>query len=189
MASFLDISLIGHFSDIFVLLFIFTITYAILLIKGPFGTNKGLNALIALSVSMMFIFSNDLIDIVKNTVPWFILMFIVLIMVLFVTQSIGSTLAPFFKNISTIILIIGILILFVQIGLKFGQDAGPFLGNANGTTTTIDPDNVIAGGDGDVASDSFSQNFGATIFHPKVLALILVMLVSLFAVLMIWYVN
>ena len=183
MASLLDISLLTHFQDVFVILFIFTIVYALLQLKSPFGANKGINAMIAFAVAMIFVFSGDAIDIVKQTVPWYVLILIVLTMAYFVSLSVGSNFTPeLTKNIGTWVLVIGIIIFLINVSLKLGQGAGPFLGNSS-----IDPDTVEAGGTGDVGSGSYSQNFAATIFHPKVLAMILVLIVCLFAVLLIGY--
>ena len=70
----------------------------------------------------------------------------------------------------------------MNVSQKVGQNAGPFLDNS-----TANPDNVVAGGSGDVASGSFNQNLGATLFHPKVLALLLMIVVATFATLWIGY--
>jgi hypothetical protein len=183
MASLLDISLLEHFSDVFVLLFIFTAVYAILMFKQPFGNQKGLNAMMAFAISMVFIFSKDAIAIIKDTVPWFVLMMIVLMMVLLGTKSFGAELLPSLtKNMSVWLFVIGIIILLINIGGRYGQQAGPFLSNSS-----VDPDNVVAGGSGDVGSGDYSQNFGATIFHPKVLAMIMFLLIALFATFLVGY--
>ncbi len=184
MASLLDISLLNYFSDIFVIILIFTATYAILIAKGVFGGDKGLNAAIAFSISIVFIFSKDAITIVKNTVPWFIIMMLVMTLLLLVTKSFGGGWSALInESLGTYILVIGIIILVINIGLSFGQNVGPYLGS-NGT---IDPDNVAMGDSADVASDNFAQNFSATLFHPKVLAMILVIIVSIFSVMLIGY--
>ncbi len=182
MASLLDISLLQHFSDIFVFLFVFSATYAILMVKKPFGDVKGLNALIAFGIAMIFLFSQDAIAVIKETVPWFVIMLIVLMMVLLVTTSIGASIDPtLMRTIGTYVLVIGIIVLVINISMRFGQHAGPYLSNET------NPDIVVAGGSGDVGSGSFAQNFGATLFHPKVLGMLLVIIVCLFAVLMIGY--
>jgi len=183
MASFFDISLLGNFSDIFVILFVFTAAYAILMLKKPFGDFKGVNALLAFAMAMMFIFSQDAIQIIKNTVPWYIILMIALTMTLMVTKSIGGEMpARLMSDIGTWILVIGVIILVINISMSIGQDVGPFLSNE-----TINPDSVTAGGSGDVGSGSFAQNFGATLFHPKVLAMLVVLITALFAVLLVGY--
>ncbi|NTV24142.1 MAG: hypothetical protein HGA85_07295 [Nanoarchaeota archaeon] len=185
MASILDISLIGYFGDIFVLLFIFAAAYAVLLFKQPFGPNAGLNALLAAGMALMFIFSKDAIAVVKDSVPWFVVMMVGLMFVLLVTSSVGAQIpASVMGNLGTYILVIGIIVLVINISQHVGQSAGPYLNNEN-----ITPDQVVAGQSGDVGSGSYTQNFGATLFHPKVLALMLIIIISVFAVLWIGYVG
>jgi len=191
MASLLDISLLNQFSDIFVLLFIFTSVYAILQFKSPFGNVKGLNALLAFSIAIMFIFSQDLIAIVKDTIPWLVLLMVMLMVGTLATKSIGFPMSEgFVTNLGTYVMVLALVIFFINVSLRFGDSAGPYIGGGSGGVgngTTIDPDNVIAGDDGDVATNSYAQNFGATLFHPKVLGLILVLCVALFSVLLIGY--
>jgi len=178
MASLLDITLLNQFSSIFVILFIFTATYAVLSFKGPFGDNKGVNAMLAAMFAMIFIFSEDAIEIIKATIPWYIIMMIALMLIYMTIMSIGANIPNILKtDIGTWVLIISLGILAINISLRIGQTAGPYLGNE-----TINPDQVVAGGPGDVGSQSFSQNFGAVLFHPRVLGLLLVMLSAVFAV-------
>jgi hypothetical protein len=183
MASLFDLSLVSYFSNIFIMLFIFAAIYAVLMFKKPLGDNKGINALIAATVSIIFIFSQDAIDIIKNTVPWFVIIMIALVFILMITQAFGASMpVATMASMGNWILIICIIILVINISYKIGPQAGPYLANGS-----INPDSVVAGTSGDVGSGSFSQNFGATLFHPKVLALILVLIVALFAVLWIGY--
>jgi len=132
---------------------------------------------------MMFIFSKDAVEIIKNTVPWYIIMLVALTMAYFVTISIGAEFTPeLMKTMGTWVLVIGLIILVINIAMRLGQGAGPFLSNES-----IDYDSVVVGEGGDVGSTSYAQNFGATMFHPKVLAMLLVLIVCLFAVLLIGY--
>ncbi|MEM2139358.1 MAG: hypothetical protein QXM96_04370, partial [Candidatus Woesearchaeota archaeon] len=170
MASLLDLSLLNYFSNIFVILFVFAATYAVLMFKNPFQIDKEkmyINAFIAVTLAVLMIFSQDAIDIIKSTVPWYIVMMIGLLFVIIITSSFNASVPETVtKSLGTYILVIAIIILLINVANKLGQQAGPYLnGNA-------DPDNVIANGEGDVASGSFTQNFGATLFHPKVLAMI-----------------
>jgi hypothetical protein len=185
MASLLDISLVSYFSNIFVILFIFAASYAILMFKGPFGSNKGINALLSATLALIFIFSQDAIDVIKDTVPWFVVMLICLMLVLLVTTSIGASMpATIMQSIGNWILIIGVIVLVINISHRVGQNVGPYLGNESATI----PGSVNTG-TGTVGSGDYAQNFGATIFHPKVLALILVIVICVFSVLWIGYVG
>lgn len=182
MASLLDISLLSHFSNVFVILFIFTALYAVLMFKKPFGDNKGINALLSASVAIIFIFSEDAIEVVKSTLPWYMIMVFVLIMVLIATVAFGASMPHVLTaNIGTWVLIIALFILALNVSLRLGQQAGPFLNNQSISERVA--------GTGDVATGSYQQNLGATLFHPKVLALMLVIMVAVFSVLWIGYVG
>ncbi|MEM3374287.1 MAG: hypothetical protein QXE31_03630 [Candidatus Woesearchaeota archaeon] len=185
MASLLDISLLNYFSNVFVILFVFAATYAVLMFKNPFQISeekKYINSVIAITLALMMIFSQDAIEIIKNTIPWYIIMLISLLFVIIIASAFNTSIpSSLSSSMGTYILVIAIIILLINVANKIGQQAGPYLsGNAN-------PDVVVPNGEGDVASNSFTQNFGATLFHPKVLAMILVLIISLFAVLWIGY--
>ena len=183
MASFLDISLLGHFSDVFIILFVFVAIYAVLLFKGPFGSNKGLNALIAFAIAMIMAFSKPALTIVADTIPWAVLLMLVLMMTLLASKSVGVDLPlSLTKNLGTWTLVIMVIVFVINVSMQFGQSAGPYLSNGS-----VNPDYVEAGGEGDVASGSYAQNFGATLFHPKVLAMLLVLIIGLFSVFLVGY--
>lgn len=186
MASLLDVSLLSYFQNIFVILFVFVASYIALLIWKPFGDeiNKGIAALLAMTMALIFFFSPQAVEVVRSTIPWYVVMMIVLMFVVIVTRSFGVEAMPasLMRSMPTWILIIGIIIFVINVSLQLGQSAGPYLGNS-----TINPDNVQGGGEADVGSGSFSTNFSATLFHPKVLAMLLVLVIFLFAVLFIGY--
>src|SRR3989344_945366 len=118
MASLLDLSLLNVFSNVFVILFIFAASYAVLLFKHPFGDNKGINALLAATISIIFIFSQDAIEVIKDTVPWFIVMMIGLMFVLMVTKSFDVAVPPSVTgSVGTWVLIIGIVILMINVSM------------------------------------------------------------------------
>jgi hypothetical protein len=185
MASLLDISLLQYFSNVFVILFIFAASYAILTFKNPFGANKGVNALIAATIALIFIFSQDAIAVVRNSVPWFVVIMVLLMFVVMVTAAFGSEIpATIGSNMGTYILVISVIILVINLAHQLGQQVGPYLPD----NRTVEPGAPIPPGQSDVGTGDFATNFGATLFHPKVLALMLVMIVALFAVLWIGYV-
>jgi len=184
MASIFDISLLSTFSDVFVILFIFAAVYGVLSLKNPFGEQKGINALISASIALIFIFSQDAIAIIRSTIPWYVLIMILLLFTYMIVTSIGGVMPDtIMKSIGTWVLIISVFIFILNVSQRLGQKAGPYLSEGENGTMVLDPDNVVAGEGGDVATDSFSQNLGATLFHPKVLAMMVVILVAVFAVL------
>jgi hypothetical protein len=143
--------------------------YAILLFKNPFGGNKGLNALLAFGISMIMAFQPKMLGIISDTVPWAVVMMVIIMSVFLATRSIGLDLPTgLTKNLGTWLLVSLLVIFVINISMKFGDTAGPYVGGGvNGT--------IIA------------ANFGATLFHPKVLAMLLILIIGLFSVLLVGY--
>ena len=100
MATLLDITLLNQFSSVFIILFIFTITYAVLTLtdKSPFKGNQPINAMLAATVAIMFVFSEDAVAIVRDSIPWFVIMMIALIFIFITIVSIGSKVPDIVKN-------------------------------------------------------------------------------------------
>ncbi|MBU0756805.1 MAG: hypothetical protein KKF44_01960 [Nanoarchaeota archaeon] len=186
MATPLDVGFLQNFSDIFIWILVFTVTYAVQLVtKKPFGDNKGINALIAFSVSTIFILVPDVKDILVAAVPWWILILLLTVFLMLSLETFGNPLITVMESYGTWILIAAILaFVFAWAGVA-GQKAGPYLEGANASSITQAA--ATGRGDGTVASGSFQDNLGATLFHPKVLGMILVLAIALFAVLMITY--
>ncbi|MBN2422396.1 hypothetical protein JXB41_04150 [Candidatus Woesearchaeota archaeon] len=185
MATFLDIGFLTHFSSVFVVIFVFTAVYAVLTFKKPIGENKGVNALISFAIAIIFILSEDAILIIKAAVPWWTIMIIVVTFVVIGVEAFGSSFpATTVTSFSTWILIIAIIIFVFAWSGVAGQKAGPYLGE---NTSSLTEAAAAARGDGSVSTGSFQDNLGATLFHPKVLGLVLILIVALFTVLFITY--
>jgi len=182
MATPLDIGFLSNFSNIFVVLFVFTAVYALLLFKKPLGDNKGINSLIAFAVSFIFLFSEDAILIIKNAVPWWTLILILTIVLIIALETFGKPLISVFPAYGTVILIVAFIIFIFAWANAAGQKT---LGLTTNSSITAASQTIR--GDGTVASGDFQQNLGATLFHPKVLGMILILVVALFAVWVITY--
>jgi hypothetical protein len=181
MATPLDIGFLQHFESIFVVIFVFTAMYGVLMFKKPLGENKGVNALLAFSVAIIFVLFPDTVDIIKAAVPWWTIMIIVITFIIIGVEAFGSKFPTgTLQSFSTWVLIIAIVIfVFAWAGVS-GQRAGPYLDE---NTSSITRSTDAARGDGNVASGSFQDNLGATLFHPKVLGVILILVVCLFTIL------
>lgn len=179
MATFLDILFLEHFSNIFVLLFVFVAIYAVLEVKKPFGAGaaRGINLMIAFAVSFLFIFAPDAIKIVRFAVPWFLILIIAYVFINIAKVAFGAEWQPDIpRTFGTWTLVFSVVIMLFAISSAIGQKAGPYLDG-----------NVSSGGagngDGSVASGSFQENLGATLFHPKVLGVLVILVIMLFAAL------
>jgi len=188
MATFLDSGFLDFFSIIFVFLFILFTVYGILKYTKIFGDNEGIYAVIALAVALLFVILKPARDVFLNAAPWFILLFIFLFFVLVALGfigigegDIGKTLmkSPYARTVTYWIITAGVIIMLYSFSQVIGQDVGPYLDN---DTNSVSRTGDSLRGDGDVGSGDFNQNLGATLFHPRVLGLITILLIASFSI-------
>jgi hypothetical protein len=175
MATFLDIGLLQYFNIIFPLLLVFSVMFAILQRTKILGENGAINAVVALTVSFLFLLSRTLLELINFIAPWFVFVFIFVILLLMIYQTLGATEKDILsalkadKTIQWAVLGIGIVILIAGFGKVLGQSIGPYLTEA--------PEGAPS-----VATASFEQNVFATLFHPKIVGLIVLFGVAIFAI-------
>lgn len=181
MATALDIGLVGYFGVIFPILLVFVVSYAILSKSKFFGENNGLYALISFALSMMLLFSPDVVKIISVMAPWFVLLFIFFILAMITLQFMGvegSAITEYMTGswnaIHWIVLAIVGIILIGSLGVVFGDSLLPYT-DGDQTGSGIDSDF-------DTNKGNFNTNVAATIFHPKVIGLIFLFLIGAAAV-------
>ncbi|PLW79875.1 hypothetical protein C0585_05465 [Candidatus Woesearchaeota archaeon] len=200
MASLLDVTLMNQFSQVFVFLFVTVITFAILKMTKVLGENQALNGLIALAVGVMFMFSDNAIDMVTFMIPWFVLMAVFIMLIVLNYRILGGEggvvdlLGAKHKTVVYWIIIGGVLIVLMGLANNYGQTVGPYLpddGEDSATGTyynSSNPTQSVSGiadsarGTGEVDTDDFMNNLGATLFHPKVLGLVLILVIASFTI-------
>ncbi|MBS3166394.1 hypothetical protein J4444_04690 [Candidatus Woesearchaeota archaeon] len=181
MATFLDIGLIQSFSVIFPVLIVFALVFAILSKTKAVGDSPGINAIIAVAAAFLVLLSKTAVQLINFMVPWFTIALVFFILLILIFQVMGAKEVDLHKALtadSTISwAIIGIAIVIMVAG--FASIAGQTLTDAaftsgTGTTTTI--------GASGVATTNFNQNVYATLFNPKVLGMIVLFGIAIFAV-------
>jgi hypothetical protein len=184
MATFLDVTLVQQASPVFVAVFVFAVVFALLqTLKIP-GEDKNLHAIIALMMALFSVFLKPVRDMVLGISPWFVLLFIFIMFMLIAIKMLGvddSTIGEAVKSdsgrfIIYIVVAIGVVILAFNLSLQFGQNIGPFLGGDNATGIPA------AGVGGSTNTGDFNQNLAATLFHPKVLGMVLVFAIGSFTI-------
>jgi hypothetical protein len=180
MATFMDISVLKHFSVIFSFLIVWIIMYAIFT-WGKFpGDNQGLHAVLAFAIAMLVLLYKPAIDIINNAVPWFVVMFIFIVFILISFKIFNTSNDAIFDALKGNRLIvnwligISVIILIVSASQVFGQNA-LVAGTGGGSTT-------LTNSTGSTGSENFNQNVTATFFHPKVLGLIAILLIGAFTI-------
>ena len=194
MATFLDVGLLEHFGVIFVILLVFLILFGLLEYIKAFGeAKKGLHAIIALIVALLFLVSKIATNMVKMMVPWFMVLAIFLFFTMFLIRMFGVKEKHMFElikdpNVHPWIIIFVVLILFLSLGNAFGQsllERGeevkiPTNYSAQEPGTGLEP---AAPGITSTTTTSFTTNLLNTLRHPKVLGMLFVFLVAMFALL------
>ena len=180
MATFLDVGLFQYFKVIFPVLLIFAVMFALLQKTKILGQNLTINAVVSIAVAFMAILSSTVIELINFMAPWFVLVFIFVLLLLMIYQMLGATEDSFFKALSKEKTIqwtvagIGIIILFAGFGHVLGQKL-----LVEQPSVSEDLTSVVEGG---AATPSFEKNIYATVFNPKVLGMIIIFLVAIFAI-------
>lgn len=190
MATFLDVGILQHFSTIFVILLIFVVMFGLLQMVKAFGDNKGLHAIIALVVALIFIVSKIATNMIQTMVPWFIVLVVFIFFVMFLLRMWGLGDSDLKELISSPdvypwLIILIVIVLLTSLSTVFGQSllekgGAPGTENYNGstaavTTTTIDSTSTT--------TPNFTTNLLNTVRNPKVLGMIFVFLVGAFSLL------
>lgn len=186
MATPLDVGLLSKFSIIFSMLFIFVVVYSVLSMTKLLGKNNGVNSIVALVTALMLLFAPNVAEVINIMIPWFILLLIFILMVYLLFRFMGASESDLtkvlkeYKAILWVIIVISVIIFLAALGKvffssetsdqnNFGNDNRPTIGK-NGTIVP-----------GDIAGPPGEATFWATFFHKKVLGMIFVLLIGMFA--------
>lgn len=185
MTIFLDISIVKNFSTLFTFILVFVVLYAILQTTKILGKeHTGLNALVAVVMAFLVSISSGITTFIQTFTPWFTVLILIIFFILFAVKMFGVTdesITGAFQKKSAIltwIIILTAVILLFSLGAGFGQKTLEE-GQNNGTTTSVVTGNTTT----PTNTGSFNQNLYNTLYHPKVLGLILIMLVVVIAML------
>ena len=174
MASPLDLGILQLFDFIFPVLLVWTFVFALLQKTKVIGDSIGINATIASAAALTILLSRTAIDLINFIIPWFAIaiIFFVLMVLLFMIMGAKDIKAYQQTNVQWILIAVGILIVVAGFGKVLGQtllEEGAQAGT------------VVEGAE-DVATGGFQQNIYATLFHPKVLGLLVVFAIVVFTV-------
>ena len=112
MASFLDITSLHQFTNIFVFLFVLVLTYATLTMFHAFGENKIVYSVIALLIAVFVLMSNLAVTVVAGLAPFLGVTLLFVVFANVAMKMLGSEIESFntMKWVFLIVLIMGILI-------------------------------------------------------------------------------
>ncbi|HYD02698.1 MAG TPA: hypothetical protein VEC16_00205 [Alphaproteobacteria bacterium] len=184
MATLIDVSLIQSFSGIFTFLLVFVLAYAVLEFTKALGEGKkSLNAIVAMILAFMIAMSSGVSVALQVLTPWITFLMIVIFFIIFILKMFGVTNEDIHEGykkknaILTWVIILSAVIVLFSLGAGFGQETLEQGQNGGGTVSSeVDGNTTSATNTG-----SFSQNLYNTLYHPKILGLILVMIIVIIA--------
>lgn len=175
----LDVGLLKYFSGIFPMILVWALIYGLLSYVKPFGKNNAVYAIIGFVAGILVMFSQNAIDVINHMVPWFILFFILIMFLLMAYMFLGakeSDILTVLKGNQAIVywlIIIFVVIFVASLGKVF------FTGDS---AVSIETGEVNVTGE---VGEQGSGAFWATLFHPKVLGMIFVLLIAVFTIVLI----
>lgn len=188
MATFLDISIFSHIRIIFVFLFIAALVYAVLLKTKFLGQNKTIAIVIAFSIAILFSMmgsTNKMLDLILPAFAIFLLFgFMIGTIFTFLGGSPDKLSGVFGDNPKIMgywILIITLLIFLGGFGKIFFDPTSEQAIGIN-KTVTDSSGKTIQAGNGEAIDEVGENAFWDTIFHPKVLGFIALMMIGTFTV-------
>jgi len=181
MVTPLDIGLLKSFQIIFPFLFVFCVVYALLTYSKFLGENRALQAMIAVVLAFMSLFSDIVVETINTSAPWFVLLIIFMVFLILGFMIIGAREAdimaviknPEYSFISWWIIALVIIIVIGSLSHTIAERKGGYPPYAPGVNATLEEGEELA------AQESA---FWQTIFHPKILGLFVIMLIAFFTV-------
>ncbi|MFP4524554.1 MAG: hypothetical protein ACLFO2_04570 [Candidatus Woesearchaeota archaeon] len=194
MAAVVSTEFLGNFSLVFTFLLAYVIVYGILELTKPFGgEKKGLHAMVAAAMSLLVIVSPTLVAMMNFMVPWFLILILFIFFVIFILKIFGGEGLDYSKavtegrRIPTIIIIVSAIILIFGLANALGSETlqrGQWDGSQNSSSAPPSDTGDVADSNvtgSKVATSDFNTNMLNTLVNPKVLGLIMIMAVAVFA--------
>ena len=158
MATFLDVTGLSYFSNIFVFLFVWLAVYGVLIWTKILGENKFVHALISLLLAIFVLISPLATSIVADVAPFLAVIFLFIVLISIATHMLGANIDAF-PSLKGIFIVFIVLVIVISAGVKIRE-------NVNVPSET---------------QKSLSTTVGI-IFHPTFLGIILVFAIAIFTI-------
>jgi hypothetical protein len=190
----IDLSLLGNFGFLFSFFIVLVLTHVVLGITNLFKDQKHLQTLLSFSIAFIILFATPALKLITFMTQWFAVFFVFVMFILIAIMMFGIKSEDITKYIKTpsdgssssviiAIVVIASLILLSGIGLLFfsgdsSQTSQDLQQTANSSSTASPGSSAVQS----VDSARGPQVLEATIFHPKVLGMIFILLFGMFTV-------
>ncbi len=185
MAAFLDLSLLGRVSVIFIGILVFAVVYGLLEHAGLFGKSKNISAIIAFIAAILIVVSKPALTFIDVITPWLLILVIVGFFLLFFVRMLGVSEETIVNNFTSNNKIMNAIIVFVSLILIFGLANVFGQGVNNKETAGTESAQEVSSSENVSGEPSNGENTETDniIFHPKVLGMLVFLVIGLFTVL------
>ncbi len=180
MATILDVTLFDFFSPALLFILVYATTYAILEKLKFFGDNRGIHAIISFAISLLFLFSGAARAVLEFALPWYLILGFIALNIIIILGLFGAgetelkAALTADSRIITWTVVLSVVILIFALSNAIGQLA---------LDKTQSNETIIADTEDTTATDSFTKNLYRTLFHPKVLGMLALLLIAMFTIL------
>ena len=159
MATPLDATLLQDFSSIFVFLFIVIIIYAVMRYSKVFGGKDWIGILIGVIIGILTLLSPVATESIKTMAPWFVVIFIFLVLAMVLFSLIGASDAtPAIGSLKGVVLVIIVITIVIGILIQAREQIP------------------------EKSKEDYAKSSTLFFFHPKVLGTIVILLIAVFTV-------
>ena len=178
MVTPLDIGALKQFSGVFPFLLVLVLVYAILSQTAWFKEKQGMAALIAVIAAIMTLFSSIAMKTINLMAPWFVLFIIFVILFILVFMIFGYDMKFITEFVTSGEYGIGLWAMAIMIVIGLGSLAAVL--NEEVGLEKLQAGNVSAIGAEKTTLAEYG--FWQTLFHPKILGMVLVLMIAFFAI-------
>lgn len=120
MATFLDVTGLAYFSNIFVFLFVWLVVFAIFSWVKVLGDNKFIHALVGLLLAIFVLISPIATSIVASIAPFVAVIFVLIVLVSIASHMFGAG-ADSFPALKGVFMVFMVIIVVIAVGVKIRE--------------------------------------------------------------------
>ena len=183
MATPLDVGLLQKFDVIFPFIFVLVIVYAVIARTELFKEKQGIAFLLAFVLAVMTLFSSIAVKTINRMAPWVVILIVFSIFLFIAYQAMGIGEGKIVETLtgkeygSTFAYWMLALLLIIALG-----SLSSVVSEEKQFTALAAGGNVSAAQAAAARGEAEEVGFWATLFHPKVLGLALILLIAMFTI-------
>ncbi len=120
MATFLDVTGLQHFTSVFVFLFVWLVTYGILLWSKVLGDNRFIHALLSLLFSIFVLMSPFAIQLIAGIAPFIAVLMLFVVLISIAGKMFGGDIESF-SALRGVFFVFVVLIIIIAVGVQLRE--------------------------------------------------------------------